>query len=241
MTSFRMLAVSVLCAMVASPVVTAGDLSRYRGFQLGTNLATIAAEARMDPAQAKAVHRRPALIQELERRAQPLGPSTEAEAVSEVTFSFYNGASCRLVVNYDRYKTEGLTAEDVVEAVSATYGTADRAGAEILLPSFCGNMETLKVLSRWEDAEYSVNLVRFSHQASFTLVAVSKRLDTLARAAIIEAVRKAVKRFIRNVKTQRFNCLEIMIARRVRVLHARLSTSTVLPQLDAKSPIRSGA
>ena len=189
MTSFRMLAVLVLCAMMASPVVSAGDLSKYRSFQIGADLETIAGQTGLNPSQAKVVHRRPALIQELEWRAQPLGPSTEAEAVSEVTFSFYNGALYRLVINYDRYKTEGLTAEDLIEAISTTYGTAGRAAAEIVLPSSYGNMETVKVLARWEDAEYSVSLVRFSHQASFTLVAVSKRLDALARAAIIEAVR----------------------------------------------------
>jgi len=135
------------------------------------------------------VHRRPVLIQELEWRPQPLGPSTQAEAVSEVVFSFYNGELYRLVVNYDRYKTEGLTAEDLIAAISATYGSAARGAAEIVLPSIYGDNETLEILARWEDAEYSFNLVRFSHQTSYTLVALSKRLDVLARAAVIEAVR----------------------------------------------------
>jgi hypothetical protein len=153
------------------------------------DLPTIAGQANMKPSQAKVIHRRPALIQELEWYPQPLGPSTQAESVREVVFSFYNGELYRIVIDYDRYKTEGLRAEDFIEAVSATYGIATRVAAEISLPSIYGNNETLEVLARWEDAQYSLNLVRFSHQPSFTLVALSKRLDTLARAVVIEAIR----------------------------------------------------
>ena len=193
MTSFRILAISLSWAVLATPVLSAGDFSRYRSFRLGTDLATIAGQARMDPSQAKVVHRRPALIQELKWRPQPLGPSIQAEAVSEVVFSFYNGELYRLVVNYDRYKTEGLTAEDLIAAISATYGSATKGAAEIVLPSIYGDDETLEILARWEDAEYSFNLVRFSYQPNFTLVAVSKRLDVLARAAVIEAVRLDVQ------------------------------------------------
>ena len=189
MMTFRILAVSLSWAVLASPLLSAEDLSRYRSFRIGTDLATIAGQARMDPSQAKVVHRRPALIQELEWRPQPLGPSTQTEAVSEVVFSFYNGELYRLVVNYDRYKTEGLTAEDLIAAISESYGSAARGAEEIVLPSIYGDNETLEILARWEDAEYSFNLVRFSHQPSFTLVAISKRLDVLARAAVSEAVR----------------------------------------------------
>lgn len=143
----------------------------------------------MEPSRATVIHRRPALIQELEWHPQPLGPSTEAEAVKEVVFSFYEGQLYRISVNYDEYKTEGLTAEDLIEAISATYGTATRAAAEIIVPSIYGDDEAQEVLARWEDATYSFNLIRFSHQSSFTLVAVSKRLDALVRAAVSEAAR----------------------------------------------------
>jgi len=161
----------------------------YRSFRIGTDLATIAGQVQLDPSRAKLIHRRPALIQELDWRAQPLGPSTQAEAVKEVVFSFYNDQLYRIVVNYDRYKTEGLTAEDLIEAISATQGTATRVNTEIILSSIYADNETLEVLARWEDAQYSFNLVRFSHAPSFTLVAVSKRLDAMARAAVIEAIR----------------------------------------------------
>jgi hypothetical protein len=189
MKTLRVLAVSLLWAAFASPSLRAGDLSRYRNFQFGTDLPTIAGQAHLDPSQAKVIHRRPALIQELNWRPQPLGPSTQAEAVKEVVFSLYNGQLYRISVNYDQYKTEGLTAEDFIEAISTTHGTATRAAAEIILPSIYGDNESLRVLARWEDAQYSFNLVRLPQEPGFTLVGLSKRLDALARAAVSEAIR----------------------------------------------------
>jgi hypothetical protein len=189
MTSLRIFAVSLLSAVLVSSLLCAGDLSRYRNFQLGTSLQAIATLADINLSQAKVIHQRPALIQELNWRPQPLGPSTQAESVKEVVFSFYNGELYRMVINYDRYRTEGLTVEDFIAAVSETYGTPDRAAAEIILPSIYDDNETLAVLARWEDVQYSFNLVRFSHESGFTLVGLSKRLDPLARIAAVEAIR----------------------------------------------------
>jgi hypothetical protein len=189
MTSFHAVAVSLSWAVLASPCLNAGDLSRYRRFEMGASLPAIAGQVQMDPSRARVVHRRPALIQQLEWFPQPLGPSTQAEVVKDVVFTFCDGQLYRIVVNYDRYKTEGLTAEDLIEAISATYGPPTGAAAEITLPSIYGDSETLGVLGRWEDADYAFSLVRFPHQPGFTLVAASKRLDTLARAAATEALR----------------------------------------------------
>src|ERR1039458_3817938 len=99
------------------------DLSKYRNFQLGTDLAAIAKQVGASPSQATVVHRRPALIQELEWRPQTLGSASQTEAAKDVVFSFYDGALYRIVVSYDRYQTEGLTVNDFIDALSATYGT----------------------------------------------------------------------------------------------------------------------
>jgi hypothetical protein len=63
------------------------------------------------------IHQRPALIEELEWQPQPLGPSTPVKSADKVLFSFYDGELYRIVVDYDQYSTEGLTAEDLIEAV----------------------------------------------------------------------------------------------------------------------------
>jgi hypothetical protein len=55
----------------SAPFAIAGDLSSYRNFQLGTDLARVAKLTGTHPSEIKIVHRRPALIQELAWRPQP--------------------------------------------------------------------------------------------------------------------------------------------------------------------------
>jgi hypothetical protein len=112
-----------------------------------------------------------------------------ANPVRAIFFSLYNGELFRIVVNYDRYKTEGLTTEDVVEALSAKYGTATKPAAEVIFSSSQVYNDSEVVIARWEDSQYSFNLYRSSYQPTFGIVGFSKRLDALARVAIAEAIR----------------------------------------------------
>jgi hypothetical protein len=176
---------------VSAPLSYPRDLSRYREFQFGMDLLAVAKQANVEPSEARVVHQRPALIQELEWRPQrALGPSSEADPVKEVLFSFYNGELFRVLVNYDQSKTEGLTDEDMVEAISAQYGIATKPTAKIILfSSFHIYNDSEKVIARWEDTQYSFNLFRSSYQPTFGLLVFSKRLDRSAVAAIAEAIR----------------------------------------------------
>ncbi len=187
----RFLSLPLGADSVSAPLIYGQDLSRYREFQFGMNLFAVAKQADMKPSEARVIHQRPAVIQELEwRPPRSLGSSPQADPVSEVLFSFYNGELFRMVVNYDRYRTEGLSDEDMVEAISAKYGTATRPDAKIILfSSFQVYNDSEKVIARWEDAQYSFNLFRSSYQPTFGMLVFSKRLDALARAAIVEAIR----------------------------------------------------
>jgi len=169
---------------VSAPFATAGDLSRYRDFQLGSTLEVILKQAQAQPSEVKVLHQQPALIQVLEWRPRRL---SDKDSVREVAFSFYNGQLFQIVVDYDRYNTEGVTAEDMIESISAKYGPATRPVAEIGIPS--AYQETAKVLARWEDAQFSFNLVRFSVEDGLGVVAFSKQLDALARPAGVESLR----------------------------------------------------
>src|SRR5712692_7547861 len=105
----RLLRFSLQADPVSAPLIYAQDLSRYRAFQFGMNLLAVAKQADMNPSEARTIHERPAVIQELEWRVpRSLSSSPEADPVSEVLFSFYNGDLFRIVVNYDQYRTEGL-------------------------------------------------------------------------------------------------------------------------------------
>jgi hypothetical protein len=129
-----------------------GDLSKYRNFQLGTDLPTVTKQVAASPSQTKVIHRRPALIQELEWRPQSLGffSQTESEPAKDVVFSFYDGELFRIVINYDRHETDGLTTDDLVDAISATYGIAEKptVPAEAAHGRY-GDEE--EVLARWQD------------------------------------------------------------------------------------------
>jgi len=171
-------------------VTSAQDLSRYRGFQLGMNLFAAAKQADMNVSEARVIHQRPAVIQELKWRPPgSLGSSPRVDPIEEVLLSFCNGELFRMVVNYRRDRTEGLTDEDMVEAISAKYGTASRPSAKIILfSSFQVYDDSEKVIARWEDSQSSLNLFRSSYQPNFGMLVFSKRLDALAQTAIAKAI-----------------------------------------------------
>ena len=183
--------VTLLVFMIAllASLLRAQDLSSYRDFQFGMNLGAAAIQAGMDPAAAKTLCKRPALIQELWWQRSFGGSSPQADPVREVVFSFYGGALFRMVVNYDRYRTEGLTDEDMIEAISAKYGIAASPVAVIVLFSSSQVYnDHERVIARWEDPQYSYNLYRSSNQPTFGMLIFSKRLDALAHTAIAEAI-----------------------------------------------------
>lgn len=173
---------------VMSASAFAGDLSRYRDFQFGTDLAAVAKKTGASPSQAKVVHSRPVLIQELEWRPQSLGASSAQESAKEVVFSFYDGVLFQVVIKYDRYETEGLTADDLVEAISSTYGPAAKPSVSARIEQGpYGDQED--VLARWQDPQYRFELIRSSYGPTFRLVGVLKKVEALAQAAKLEARR----------------------------------------------------
>jgi len=166
----------------------AADLSKYRDVQLGTDLATVAKQVGASPTQAKVIHNRPALMQELEWSPRPLGPSSQKESVKQVVFSFYDGELFRIAVDYDPYETEGMTGDDFVKAISASYGTAEKPAATTPAEQNpYGNQE--QIVARWQDRQYSFDLVRYSYGQSFKLIGVLKKLETPAQSAVTEATR----------------------------------------------------
>jgi hypothetical protein len=152
-----LLAFSLPADPVSAPLIDTPDRSRYREFQFGMNLLAVAKQAEMQPSEARVTHQRPALIQELEWRPQrPLASSPKADPVQEVLFSFYNGELFRMVVNYDQIRTEGLTDEDMVEAISAKFGTATQPAPKVILFSSSQVYNDREnIIARWEDSHYS--------------------------------------------------------------------------------------
>jgi hypothetical protein len=187
MIRLRIFAMSITWVAISSSVISAQDLSRYREFQLGMSLVAVGEQAGITP-EAR-VRQQPDVMQEL--MWQPphrLDSSPPRDSVRKVVLSFSHGQLFRIVVNYEWDRTEGLTVQDMIEALSATYGAATLPATEIISSSSRLSTDRDKIMARWEDPEYSLNLFRPSYASTFGLV-FSKRLDALAPASSVEAIR----------------------------------------------------
>jgi hypothetical protein len=172
--------------VVGTSTSISGNLANYRGLKLGMSLVAAAKQEGAQPSDARVVQQRPAIIQEMNWEVR-LPVSPKPDPVKDELLSFVDGELFRIIVTYDRYKVEGMTVDDMAQSISATYGIASKPTAEIAYHS--NYAEVAPVLARWEDSEYSCDLVRTGDQASFALVLYSKRLTALAQAAIVEAAR----------------------------------------------------
>jgi len=188
-SSLRFL-ISVLCFASFSSVCIAQDLSKYRDFQFGMTLDSVAKQIQMKTTEAKTIHERPAVIQTLEwNQVGYSAPGAKTTSVRSIRFDFYNGELWKMVVTYNPAETNGLTANDIMEAISEAYGTATTPGDSVSVSNSSTYEDQEKVLARWDDAQYSYNLYRSSYGNTFGLVAFSKMLDLMARNASLEADR----------------------------------------------------
>ena len=182
--------ISLVTILLSAPLIRGQDLSKYRSFSLGMSLPELSNQVDLRPLQTKLIQKRPSVIQEL--TCWPSGSSAyslQADSVGQIFFSFYNGELFKILVTYDRDATHGLTAEDMVQAISTKYGTATRPAGEISFPTNELYRSTQKVIARWEDSQYSINLVRSRFLNSFVLAMFSKRLNAQADAAIAKSIK----------------------------------------------------
>lgn len=182
-------AFALVCGVLSVGGLSAADLSQYREFRLGMDLQSVARLVKSEPSQAKVLHRKPALLQEMEWRPQFLSAnSSQSDPVRAGVFSFYDGALYRALITYNEAKTEGLTPEDLTAALAAVYGPATQAAATIMVTSE-GIQENASVLAQWEDADSLLRLIRISYRGRIALLLTGKRLEGMAEQATLEASR----------------------------------------------------
>jgi hypothetical protein len=177
------LAVSLICAGLI-PVLHAADFTTYRGIKFDTSISVVAKQVGRNATDARTLHKRPAVIQEMDWLPHS---NSQTDPVNEGVLYFLNGELFRIVVTYDRYRVEGMTSDDIIAAISATYGAASRPTELVAYHSIYG--ESAPAIARWEDSEYAYNLVRTGDESSYALILYLKRLDLLAQAAMVEAAR----------------------------------------------------
>lgn len=184
---------SILCCVVsalATPSLRAQDLSKYRTFSLGANLASVLKRTGQKSDDAKSIHGNPALMQEVTwSPSSSFGPSIPFDGVEQILFSFYNGELYKISVEYDQTSTEGLTAEDMVRSISKTYGAATNIAPDTDPASSDRYELRQKNVASWEDAQYSFNLVRSTFTDRFELIIYSKKVNADAELATTEAIK----------------------------------------------------
>jgi hypothetical protein len=183
--------VMVVLAVVGAQAAAAQEVSRYRDYVLASSLESVIAESGARATEVKTVHQRPGTIHKLEWRAPYVSSERERpDPVRGIAFTFYNEALYQIVVTYDRDRTDGLTGNDIVESLTATYGPPvarpARSRPASPLP------ERSVVLARWESDASSMTLLRDAYDAyspEFQLILISKALNERAGQAIREAIR----------------------------------------------------
>jgi hypothetical protein len=111
----RVLRLCVAGIVCSTHGLDAQDFSRYRHFELGSDIATSRPFRPLEAVAAsevKTIHQRPAVLQDLEYRpSRWVAGSTAASnfPVEQIAFSFYNDQLFRIVVDYGHDRTEGMT------------------------------------------------------------------------------------------------------------------------------------
>jgi hypothetical protein len=184
---------SILCLstiFLMASTLRGQDLSTYRGFSIGANLATVLKLNGQKLADATVTHDGPVLFQEVTWWPPNIpGPAYRADSVEQILFSFYNGTLYKMSVTYDQSSTEGLTAGDMVKSISVKYGPSTTL-APAADPASIDRYESKgSLVASWENAQYSFNLVHSAFTERFGLVLYSKRANAEAELAIAETVR----------------------------------------------------
>ena len=194
MISGRAFGIGVLGLVFSTSALHGQTAAQYRDFQLGSGVATVAALTGVAAADAKIIHSRPAVLQELQWRRPYAGALAAVDPVEQIAFSFYNDQLFRLIIDYGRDQTEGMTDADMVEAISTMYGATAKLptkSAHALLAAV--DEESGTRVAGWGNAAYTAVLYRSSAgmygSSSFRMIVSSVRLAALARTADAQAVR----------------------------------------------------
>ena len=191
MTALRVTSLIFAAFVFNALPADAQQLSRYRGYELGSSVASVIKHSGAREAQTQTRHVRPATIQDLEWFAPYSSVDGVAvDPVHDVVFSFYNDQLYQIVVTYDRGRMEGLTNDDVIESVGSIYGVPLLRHAPVAhIDTADYRRPETTAVAKWEDAASLLTLTKSTYSPQFQLVLTSKTLDALARAAISEAAR----------------------------------------------------
>ena len=192
MANLQKVGMLVFCVLLIAPVLTGQDLARYRNFELGTSAASIMKETRAEPSNLKTLYTMPKLIQMLQWNRQEyfsVSARDPKDPVRALRFDFYEDRLVRIVATYDNRLLEGLTAADLIELISETYGRSSTPDETVIVSSYGTYIDEQKVLASWTNGENTFRLFRSAIVGEFGLVVSSDKLELLAAESVREARR----------------------------------------------------
>jgi len=186
------LAATVVAFVFATVGLEAQDLSHYRDFRLGSTVASVQKISGVTADDVKSIQQRPARIQELRWRPSERYDDrmTPTEPVREVIFTFYNDQLFKMVIDYDRQRTEGLTDTDLIDVIAARYGVPILQSSSLPTsgPARLAPAEG-DVVARWSAVDTSLTLVRGIYPISLRLTLALTSTEALAQTSTVEAAR----------------------------------------------------
>jgi hypothetical protein len=193
MMNARTIAVCAVGIVLLTHGLDAQGLAQYRNFELKSDLAAVSTLVGVPASEAKLIHQRPAVMQELDWRPSSWVAQynqTSSDPVEQMRFSFYNNQLFRIVVDYGYEKTEDMTDADMIEGITLVYGTPVKRTAAPARVATRVEIESGSLVARWGDTGHSVVLYRnSSYRRTFRLIVTDPALDDLARKADSQAVR----------------------------------------------------
>jgi hypothetical protein len=193
MIGVRVVAIASLGCVLGGLPLAAQTPLRYRDYALESSVASVVKISGARDYETRTLHERPARIQEVVWRAPYAPPGNGlTDPVRDVRFSFYDDKLYQIVVTYDRDRTEGLTADDVIESLSGTYGIpllSSRGTVRVTPPTAGAPANDATTVAQWETATALLTLMQGTYPPEYQLVLISKTLNERASTAIEQSVR----------------------------------------------------
>jgi hypothetical protein len=178
-----------LFALLASAPVSAATPDTYRDFALRDSTAAVMARAQVTARDLKTLHERPAVLQELAwRPPSSTRTVTDRDSIAVIVFSFLDDQLFRMAVEYDRRRTEGLTARDMIEALSAIYGPRSAPPARAERRPAYDRLDAPTAIASWREGDTTIVLNELVYSGGFGLVITSTVLEAAARKTQAAAV-----------------------------------------------------
>jgi len=184
---------TLVVALALSVPAAAQEAGQYRDFHLGASVGAVSALTETRNADVTVVHERPALMQELRWIPSSYGNAgrsrSRGEGLQQIVFGFYENQLYRLMVDYERSETKGLTDRDMIDAISAVYGqpSSSKISDRVVDPR-AAEMVASRLVARWNGPGYAVAVSRWAYGGAWRLVVESTPLAELARAADARAL-----------------------------------------------------